>query len=99
MTAEFEKLLESYAPYAEKLGIPQDELRDALMQLARAAVKHKNRCLNCALSRADRRKNEESVRSQGALMLQARVCVLGLNSSMCAGVRKPIAPDTPPQET
>jgi len=99
MTSDFEKLLESYAPYADELNIPRNELRDALLQLARAAVKHKNRCLNCALSRADRKKNEENVRNQGALLLQARVCVLGLNSNMCGGVRKPIVPDTPPQES
>jgi|Deesub1362B_J571_1020462.scaffolds.fasta_scaffold00376_7 hypothetical protein len=90
MTADFEKLLKSYVPFAEKLGIPLDELRDALLQVAKAGVAHKNRCLNCALSRADRRKNEESVERDGMILIQARVCVLGMNSNSCGNIRKPI---------
>lgn len=90
---ELRGLIESYTPFARKLSIDEHELREALLQIARAAVRHENRCLNCSLSRADRQKNQEAAGSRGMMLLQARVCVLGLSSRTCGSIRKCIVPE------
>lgn len=67
--------MESYLPFARKLGLDEKILAEALEDTIKNDIR--KTCLSCGRSRASTRKNQETVEKLNRLALRARTCILG----------------------
>jgi len=85
----YEKVVESYKPFAEQVGISEEDL-ERLILSAGFIKEDAPKCVRCVNSRANKKINRESVENQGCIKIYARVCVFGLDDKNC-NMFKPLA--------